>query len=409
MAFPSTLDNLPASHADNVHEKVLASTVNDLATSVNNIQSALGTNLSKVVLTVGGSTVTGTLNVTRVVKDDFGSGAWGDQSSFLSLRRNLANLSGSQNTPMIIQTRAKGTRTVSDRVNGSYVYLADSTSVVNKTITGAANNGSGLIRLTVTGHTFATNDRVGVYSVGGTTEANGTWAVTVIDANTFDLQGSTFTNAYTSGGTATNRPMMYGHTSVVDLQVARGGLTGTAINADDVACFVGINNSSAQNTATEAFYLGRNSTVFTSTPEWQGGFSCVAYVQYWGFGAGAGRIAAGGAFFDASRITYDATSYALQIQTSIWIRGIDQNQTNPINLIRSNSSHQVEIAGPLLISATQIGAYNVTPVARPTGWTAATNTKTRTTFDTTTVTLPVLAAHVGAMIDDLLGEGWLGP
>jgi hypothetical protein len=45
---------------------------------------------------------------------------------------------------------------------------------------------------------------------------------------------------------------------------------------------------------------------------------------------------------------------------------------------------------------------------RKTGWTAATNTKTRTTFDTTTVTLPVLAAHVGALIDDLIGHGLIG-
>lgn len=45
---------------------------------------------------------------------------------------------------------------------------------------------------------------------------------------------------------------------------------------------------------------------------------------------------------------------------------------------------------------------------RRTGWAAATNTKTRTTFDTTTVTLPILAAHVGALIDDLITHGLIG-
>jgi hypothetical protein len=72
-----------------------------------------------------------------------------------------------------------------------------------KTITGAANNGSGLIRITATNHTFQTENRITITGVGGTTEANAVnWRITVITANTFDLQGSTFTNAYTSGGSA---------------------------------------------------------------------------------------------------------------------------------------------------------------------------------------------------------------
>jgi hypothetical protein len=72
-----------------------------------------------------------------------------------------------------------------------------------KTITGAANNGSGLIRITATAHGYATSDRVNVASVVGTVEANGKWTITVIDANNFDLQSSAFVNTYISGGTAT--------------------------------------------------------------------------------------------------------------------------------------------------------------------------------------------------------------
>lgn len=71
-----------------------------------------------------------------------------------------------------------------------------------KAITGAVNAG-GLIRITATGHTFNTGDFVTITGVGGTVEANAAnWRITVITANTFDLAGSTFTNAYTSGGTA---------------------------------------------------------------------------------------------------------------------------------------------------------------------------------------------------------------
>lgn len=71
----------------------------------------------------------------------------------------------------------------------------------NATITGAANNGSGLIRLTVGSTTgLTTGQTVRVALVTGTTEANGFWTVTVVDGTKIDLQGSTFTNAYSSGG-----------------------------------------------------------------------------------------------------------------------------------------------------------------------------------------------------------------
>lgn len=71
-------------------------------------------------------------------------------------------------------------------------------------VSNAANNGAGLIRLTISSTSgLATGQEVNVASVGGTTEANGSWLITVIDGSNIDLQGSTFTNAYISGGTVT--------------------------------------------------------------------------------------------------------------------------------------------------------------------------------------------------------------
>jgi hypothetical protein len=67
-------------------------------------------------------------------------------------------------------------------------------------ITGAANNGAGLIRLTVTGHTLATGDTVPVQNVGGVPNATGLFTVTSVDANHVDLQKSVFVGTYTSGG-----------------------------------------------------------------------------------------------------------------------------------------------------------------------------------------------------------------
>lgn len=68
-------------------------------------------------------------------------------------------------------------------------------------VTGAANNGSGLIRITVASTASLTTGNVKTLSdVGGVSAANGTWTITVIDGTHFDLQGSTFSGTYTSGG-----------------------------------------------------------------------------------------------------------------------------------------------------------------------------------------------------------------
>lgn len=73
------------------------------------------------------------------------------------------------------------------------------------TVTGAANNGSGLIRLTLNATSNANFNIAGqnfivVQGVTGTTEANGSWRVNIIDSTHIDLIGSAFVHAYVSGG-----------------------------------------------------------------------------------------------------------------------------------------------------------------------------------------------------------------
>jgi len=69
------------------------------------------------------------------------------------------------------------------------------------TVSSAADNGSGLIRLTVDSTArLTTGVEYPVYGIAGTTEANGLWTVTVIDGTHVDLVGSTFTTAWSSGG-----------------------------------------------------------------------------------------------------------------------------------------------------------------------------------------------------------------
>lgn len=104
-------------------------------------------------------------------------------------------------------------------------------------VSGAADNGSGLIRLTVSSTSgWTTGDIKDVASVGGTTEANGTWTITVVDGTHIDLQGSTFANTYTSGG--------YVAGSLDDLDVSLDDFEAATrpalalINSDKKLCFL---------------------------------------------------------------------------------------------------------------------------------------------------------------------------
>jgi len=78
-------------------------------------------------------------------------------------------------------------------LNGT-AALKDSGAITN------ASNASPIV-ITSNNHGLTTGARVTIAGVGGNTAANGTFVVTVIDANTFSLNGSTGNAAYTSGGT----------------------------------------------------------------------------------------------------------------------------------------------------------------------------------------------------------------
>lgn len=68
-------------------------------------------------------------------------------------------------------------------------------------ITGTANGTSNRVRITVSSTTGITSgDYKTISGVLGTTEANGTWAVNVINSTHLDLVGTTYANAYVSGG-----------------------------------------------------------------------------------------------------------------------------------------------------------------------------------------------------------------
>lgn len=75
-------------------------------------------------------------------------------------------------------------------------------SIASSTISGVANNGGGAVRLTTESpHGLIAGDVVNVYGVGGVPGANGRFNVSFVDANRIDLNGSSFSGSWTSGGT----------------------------------------------------------------------------------------------------------------------------------------------------------------------------------------------------------------
>ena len=85
-----------------------------------------------------------------------------------------------------------------DMVLGSGIAVGNLTMGVSDAVSGT----NGVVRLTVNSVFQAQAGDICIVSdVTGTTEANGTWPITIIDATHIELQGSEFVNAYVSGGT----------------------------------------------------------------------------------------------------------------------------------------------------------------------------------------------------------------
>lgn len=87
-----------------------------------------------------------------------------------------------------------------DECNG-WVILNYTAHTYSKAVENVADNGSGLVRITITGHGLTTGKAVYITGIQGATGADGFFVVTRINDNAFDLDGSTFGGSYTSGGT----------------------------------------------------------------------------------------------------------------------------------------------------------------------------------------------------------------
>ena len=101
---------------------------------------------------------------------------------------------------------AGGINTVSDTSilnDGLRGIIGSNKAISSVTVNSLQDDFSGLVRVTVPSHGYTDGDLIGVRGVRGLRGANGDWFVTVVDANTIELIGSSGSGAYVSGGTAT--------------------------------------------------------------------------------------------------------------------------------------------------------------------------------------------------------------
>lgn len=130
-------------------------------------------------------------------------------------RLHLAHFKCDANAPFLINQSHDVTH-IDDAEAWSFLTEANgATQIEQLSITGAANNGSGLIRLTVPTSTLLTNDVVTSASVGGFVGANQSQVkITVIDSTHADIQGSQVSPAFT--GTCVNGSQIIRNVSSVN-------------------------------------------------------------------------------------------------------------------------------------------------------------------------------------------------
>lgn len=161
----------------------------------------------------------------------------------------------------------------------SSVYTGDPstiTSPLSRTVT-AASNATPIVITTSVSHLFATGDSVTVSEVGGNTDANGTWTITVLSANTFELDGSVGSGAYAGpGGVALSNSLTPQFTIPDD---------GDTLDAASV-------NVALEMLADRTQFLHTNRLIaeivtFTSSDTWDSG-DRAAFAELIGWGGGGG-------------------------------------------------------------------------------------------------------------------------
>lgn len=437
-------------------------TTTETATAVSTVESTavLDTALEDVVVStttgavsvveVGGLVLTDTLrmpnNVFGVQGRNAADSAWvnvlkvntSDQVAFGARFGTDGYLSETNTTGLRgvsqVFVQRYGAGTVSDRTMGYYTNVIDNASVKRVAITAVANNGSGLFRITATAHGAATGDRVMIYGAGGVASVNNAWTVTRIDANTLDLQASTYTAGYTSGGFVSTGGQIYGGQFTVTPIVTRdfGASGGSAVFGDDVIAVAAYNNGSVKGTA--AFNAGSNTAAGASWLyglELDGNYTVGINTDPTAVFSSAG-IKLRGTYtvygIDLGTAVFSVAK-PIRIPNSTYITAVNNAGTTDLSLIGLNSSDNVAFdticrfnAGLIVANTfnmqfstatgTKIGTtsseklafWGATPVARPSAYTQTYATADKTLATPTSSALSVSVGTGSTTIVDVGGS-----
>lgn len=122
------------------------------------------------------------------------------QASQLSSLKLWLHLKDDTTQPIGGINSVSDTNILNDGVRGT---IGNAKAITGVSINTTDDDFKGLIRLTITGHGYSDGDLIAVRGVRGVKGANGDWFVSVVDANTIELIGSSGSGVWTSGGTAT--------------------------------------------------------------------------------------------------------------------------------------------------------------------------------------------------------------
>lgn len=197
---------------------------------------------------------------TQIYYDEQGTYSTTYIKSAMTIKRQFTTVptAGYRDACLTLMANCIQSGTVSEGRNALYVEARDRNQVVNKTISAMSRSGT-TVTVTATAHTFATGDKISIYGTVHTfnAEVNGVWIIANATTNTFDITVAGLSSgSYTSGGTATNRGLFYAVVAAAVPNVDRGGLTGTAVNGDDVNCYVAANSGTG--IGTDCYYISRN-------------------------------------------------------------------------------------------------------------------------------------------------------
>lgn len=129
-----------------------------------------------------------------------GTGTAGQNLTYLNNGNAALGVGDSSTAEAATQTDlAAASNKLRKGMDATYPIATDGST--SKTITAATN--ASPIAVTSASHGYSSNDVLNITGVAGNTAANGTWIITVIDANTYSLNNSTGNGAYTSGGIST--------------------------------------------------------------------------------------------------------------------------------------------------------------------------------------------------------------